>query len=420
MRGGCQKGNTNLLQNAFVIRREDYHELPYPASFYPLNLRDYMFSQTISIARNAFFESIRQPVLLVLVLAGMLLLMLSNPLSAFTMDDDQRMLLDIGLATVFTIGILIASFVASNVLGREIDNKTALTVVSKPVPRPAFVIGKFIGVGLAISISMLLLSLVFVMVEQQAVLQTVRTPIHVPVVVFGTGALLIGTAVAIWCNYFYGFVFSSTWLCVTVPSMFIAYALVLNFGPDFSTQSFEFAFRDEIWKALLAILISVLILASIAIALSTRLGQLGTLSITFAIFFIGMMSDAWFGYPIDRIESYWLERASNDGTTEIVEYVRIMEKINGDIEEVTTELEEPISGVSLSSYAEGSEYTRWAAYRVGYAVVPNFQVLWLTDALTQNNVIPSRYLLRTTGYGLLYIIASVSLGVVLFQRREVA
>jgi hypothetical protein len=379
-----------------------------------------MFYQTISIARNAFFESIRQPVLLVLVLAGMLLLMLSNPLSAFTMDDDQRMLLDIGLATVFTIGILIASFVASNVLGREIENKTALTVVSKPVPRPAFVIGKFIGVGLAISISMLLLSLVFVMVEQQAVLQTVRTPIHVPVVVFGTAALLVGTAVAVWCNYFYGFVFSSTWLCVTVPSMLIAYVLVLNFGPDFTAQPFSFSFRTEIWKALLAIQISVLILASIAIALSTRLGQLGTLTITFVIFFIGMMADAWFGYPIDRIESAWLARASIDGKVQIVEQFRIMEKINGDIEEVATETEEVTTGTTLSSYAVGSEYSKWVAYKVGYAIIPNFQVLWLTDALTQNNVIPTKYLMRSTGYGTLYIIAAVSIGVVLFQRREVA
>lgn len=379
-----------------------------------------MFYQTLSIARNAFFESIRQPVLLVLVLAGMLLLMLSNPLSAFTMDDDQRMLLDIGLATVFTIGILIASFVASNVLGREIENKTALTVVSKPVPKPAFVIGKFIGVGLAISISMLLLSLVFVMVEQQAVLQTVRTPIHVPVVVFGTAALFVGTAVAVWCNYFYGFVFSSTWLCVTVPSMLIAYVLVLNFGPDFTAQPFSFSFRAEIWKALLAIQISVLILASIAIALSTRLGQLGTLSITFIIFFIGMMADAWFGYPIDRIESAWLARASIDGKVQIVEQFRIMEKINGDIEEVVTETEEVTTGTTLTSYAVGSEYSKWASYKVAYAIIPNFQVLWLTDALTQNNVIPTRYLMRTTGYGTLYIIAAVSIGVVLFQRREVA
>lgn len=379
-----------------------------------------MLTQTLSIARNAFFESIRQPVLLVLVLAGMLLLMLSNPLAAFTMDDDQRMLLDIGLATVFTFGILIASFVASNVLGREIENKTALTVISKPVPRYAFVIGKFFGVGLAISISMILLSLVFVMVEQQAVLQTVRTPIHVPVVVLGTIAILVGITTAVWCNYFYGFVFSSTWLCVTVPCMFIAYILVLHFGPDFSTQSMEFAFRSEVWKALLAILVSVLVLASIAIAISTRLGQLGTLSLTFIIFFVGMMADAWFGYPIDRIENIWLERAAIDGNVQIVERVRVMEKINGDIEEVTTEVEEVLPNVALSSYSVGSEYVSWTAYSIAYTVVPNFQVLWLTDAVTQNNVIPTKYLLKTTTYGLLYIVASVSIGVVLFQRREVA
>ena len=379
-----------------------------------------MLTQTLSIARNAFFESIRQPILLVLVLAGMLLLMLSNPLAAFTMEDDQRMLLDIGLATVFTIGILIASFVASNVLGREIENRTALTVVSKPVSRPIFVIGKFIGVALAITISMVLLSLVFVMVEQQAVLQTVRTPIHVPVVVFGTLALFVGTGAAVWCNYFYGFVFSSTWLCVTVPCMFIAYVLVLNFSADFSSQDMSFAFRTEIWKALIAIVVSVLILASISIAISTRVSQLGTLSLTFMIFFLGMMSDAWFGNPIQRIETTWLERASNDGQVQIVEYVRIMEKVNGDVEEVITELEEVLPNVSLSSYAEGSEYARWAACSVGYAVVPNFQVLWLTDALTQDNVIPRTYLVRTTGYGVLYIIASISVGVILFQRREVA
>jgi len=379
-----------------------------------------MLTQTLSIARNAFFESIRQPILLVLVLAGMLLLMLSNPLAAFTMEDDQRMLLDIGLATVFMIGILIASFVASNVLGREIENRTALTVISKPVSRPIFVIGKFIGVALAITISMVLLSLVFVMVEQQAVLQTVRTPIHVPVVVFGTLALLVGTGVAVWCNYFYGFVFSSTWLCVTVPCMFIAYVLVLNFGADFSSQDMSFAFRTEIWKALIAIVVSVLILASISIAISTRVAQLGTLSLTFMIFFLGMMSDAWFGNPIERIETTWLERASNDGQVQVVEYVRIMEKVNGDVEEVITELEEVLPNVSLSSYAVGSEYARWAACSVGYAVVPNFQVLWLTDALTQDNVIPRTYLVRTTGYGVLYIIASISVGVILFQRREVS
>jgi hypothetical protein len=202
--------------------------------------------------------------------------------------------------------------------------------------------------------------------------------------------------------------------------MFIAYVLVLNFGPDFSSQDMIFAFRTEIWKALVAIAVSVLILASISIAISTRVKQLGTLSLTFLVFFLGMMSDAWFGNPIEQIENAWLKRAANNGQVQTVEHVRIMEKVNGDFEEIITEVEEVLPEVTLSSFAEGSEYARWAACSIGYAVVPNFQVLWLTDALTQDNVIPRTYLVRTTGYGALYIISAISVGVILFQRREVA
>ena len=109
-----------------------------------------MFTQTFAIAKNAFFESIRQPIVLVLLIAGSLLLLLASPLSAFTMENDQRMLLDIGLATIFMIGMLLAVFISSTVLGQEIQNKTTLTVVSKPIGRPQFVIGKFIGAALAI------------------------------------------------------------------------------------------------------------------------------------------------------------------------------------------------------------------------------------------------------------------------------
>ena len=124
-----------------------------------------MFTQTYTIAKNAFFESIRQPIVLVLVLAATLLLMLSSPLSAFTMENDQRMLLDIGLATVFMIGMLLSIFVASTVLGQEIRNKTTLTIISKPIGRPQFVIGKFIGAACAISLSTLYVALVFLLVE---------------------------------------------------------------------------------------------------------------------------------------------------------------------------------------------------------------------------------------------------------------
>ena len=55
-------------------------------------------------------------------------------------------------------------------------------------------------------------ALVFVLIEQQEVFQTVRVPIHIPVIAFGFLSFFVSTAVALWCNYFYGFVFSSTWI----------------------------------------------------------------------------------------------------------------------------------------------------------------------------------------------------------------
>jgi len=379
-----------------------------------------MLSKILTIARNAFFQSIRQPIVMVLVLCGTLLLLLASPLSAFTMENDQRMLLDIGLATVFMVGMLLAIFIASTVLGEEIKQKTALTVISKPVGRPQFVIGKFLGASCAIVLSTIFVAFIFLLVEQQEVFQTVRVPLHLPVVLFGVLSILIGTATAVWCNYFYGFVFSSTWICVTTPLLAITYLLVLNFGPDFSTQPFWIAFKPDIWRAIIAILVSVLILGSIAIAISTRLSQIGTLIATCIVFFIGMMSDSWFGKPIYDIEQLWLERAAIEGKVEHVEHIRRMQKTNGDVEEVITTRIQPVEGVSLSQYSIGSERPIWFGYKIGQAVVPNFQVLWLTDALTQENVIPPRYVLRVAGYGSLYIVAAISMGVVLFQRREVS
>ncbi|MEY4786615.1 MAG: hypothetical protein RL692_509, partial [Planctomycetota bacterium] len=65
--------------------------------------------QLLAIAKNTFFECVRQPISLVILIASTLLVLMSNPLSAFTMMDDQRMYVDIGLSTVFMCGALLAA-----------------------------------------------------------------------------------------------------------------------------------------------------------------------------------------------------------------------------------------------------------------------------------------------------------------------
>src|SRR5262245_14732314 len=237
-----------------------------------------MFQQTFAIIRNTFLESIRQPIMLVVLVVATILIVLANPLSAFTMQNDQRMYIDIGLATVFMCGALLAAFIATNVLGREIENRTALTVISKPVSRPLFVLGKYLGVAGALTLATAYMSFVFLLVEQHTVLQTVRDPIHVPVIVFGASAGIIGLAIGVWCNFFYNKVFSSTVICITTPLAGLAYLFSLMFRWDFSLQPINQGFKPQLWLALAALLVAILVLTAIAVAASTRLGQVMTLS----------------------------------------------------------------------------------------------------------------------------------------------
>ncbi|MFM1832681.1 MAG: hypothetical protein RLZZ461_997, partial [Planctomycetota bacterium] len=233
--------------------------------------------QLLAIARNTFFESIRQPVLLVVLVVAGILVVLSNPFAAYTLEDDQRMYVDIGLSTIFIGGAVLAAFVATNVLTREIDNRTVLTVVSKPVPRPIFVLGKYLGVAASQIAVLVFLAIIFMLVEIHGVQQTATSPWHLPVILLGFGAVFLGAAAGVWCNFFYGWVFSSTFVVFTTPLLTLAYGLCLILGPDFTPQSPKIAFEGQLWLAVLAIVLGELVLTAIALAASTRLGQVLTL-----------------------------------------------------------------------------------------------------------------------------------------------
>lgn len=376
-----------------------------------------MFQQTFAIIRNTFFESIRQPVMLVVLVVATLLIILSNPLSGYTMSNDQKMLIDVGLATIFISGAILAAFIATSVLGREIENRTALTVISKPVSRPLFVLGKYLGVAGALTVATAYLSFVFLLVEQHSVLQTVRDPVHVPVVVFGVGAAVLGLGIGIWCNFFYNKVFSSTVICITTPLAGLAYLFSLMFRHDFAMQSIGTAFKLQLWLGLAGLLVAILVLSAIAIAASTRFGQVMTLCITIGIFMAGMLSDWYFGQQIERMKNSWLNEASAQKQTEMVDRTLTVHRVNGEVETVTNQME--ISKVPLINFATGTEKMVYRLCWVGYSIVPNFQVLWLSDAITQEHKIPLSYLAMSSLYGGFQILAALSLAVLLFQRREV-
>ncbi|MBU3728856.1 MAG: ABC transporter permease [Phycisphaerales bacterium] len=335
--------------------------------------------QLWAIARNTFLECIRQPVTLVVVIAACLLVVLSNPFSAFTLEDDQRMYVDIGLSTIFMSGTVLSAFLATSVIDREIGNRTVLTVVSKPVARATFVLGKYLGLAFALVAAVGVPALVFAIVEVHGVIQTAATPVRWPAVAFGAGAVAIATGAAVWANYFYGKSFPATLIVLALPLLAVAYVLSMVFDPAWAAVPIADEFRPEVWIAAGLMVVGLLILAAISVAASTRLGQVPTIVITIGFLLAGLLSDWMLGR---RIAAFEKAMAAGDAL--------------------------PSGGPALY----------WLC-KAAYAAIPNFQVFWVVDAVNQNQSIPGEYLANALPYAAAMVAVALALAVALFQRREV-
>ena len=113
-----------------------------------------------AIAINTLKEGVRQPVFYLMVGGGAVLILLSVYFTLFSFGEEAKLLKDMGLATIALFGLIIALFTSSSVIADEIEKKTVLTVLCKPVSRSQFVLGKFLGIVSAALVAMLTLALV--------------------------------------------------------------------------------------------------------------------------------------------------------------------------------------------------------------------------------------------------------------------
>jgi ABC-type transport system involved in multi-copper enzyme maturation permease subunit len=102
------------------------------------------------IARATTKEAIRQPVFLLCMSLAIVVLLVNYVLPFFSLGEDVKMVKDCGLATILITGLLIAVWTASTSVAEEIEGKTAMTLLSKPINRRQFVLGKYIGIIQAI------------------------------------------------------------------------------------------------------------------------------------------------------------------------------------------------------------------------------------------------------------------------------
>ena len=103
-------------------------------------------TRTGVIARATTKEAIRQPVFLMLLGLGVLLLLINTFLPFFSLGSDIKMLKDCGLATLKAFALLLAVWTASTSIASEIEGKTTMTLLSKPINRRQFIVGKYVGI----------------------------------------------------------------------------------------------------------------------------------------------------------------------------------------------------------------------------------------------------------------------------------
>ena len=109
--------------------------------------------KVLAIALNTFRENLRDKLLYNLLVFALLMIGSSLLLMRLTLGEFHRLLLDVGLGSINIFGVLIAIFVGIGLVSKEIEKKTIYTIVSKPVARYQFLVGKYFGLALTLLVN---------------------------------------------------------------------------------------------------------------------------------------------------------------------------------------------------------------------------------------------------------------------------
>lgn len=209
-----------------------------------------------TIARATAKESVRQPIFLLLFFLGLITILLNTWIPFFSFGEDVKMYKDCGLATILISSTLLAVWSASISIAEEIEGKTAMTLLSKPINRREFVIGKYLGILQSVVWMILPMAILFLLLTYYKVGYDSKES--------GSSALDLYE----WKEIaFAGATFEITW-----------------------PLQERWAQVTQVTPGILLIFLEVAVIAAISVAISTRLPMVVNLVSCFTIFVIGHLT----------------------------------------------------------------------------------------------------------------------------------
>jgi len=318
--------------------------------------------QFITFSANAFMELVRQPVFLLLMTTSAAFeIFLATPYY-FAFGDEPKLVKNSTLAVMLLAGLLGAVLSASSSLAREIRSGTALAVLSKPVGRTQFLLAKYTGLILALSL------LTYVNLIAALLASRMAFDAYGSTDLFAVGIFSLGMVVAYlmggFSNFFLRRPFVSDAVFSLIAMLTIAFVVISFYTKEGKPQAFATGVDWRLIPAAVLVLFALWILAGIALACSTRFDVIPTLAICSAFFLLGIMSDYLFGQRAEK-GSWWASAL--------------------------------------------------------YTITPNWQLFWLADALDAGkSTFEWGYVGKAFGYVVAYVGAVMAIAIVMFEERELS
>jgi ABC-type transport system involved in multi-copper enzyme maturation permease subunit len=119
--------------------------------------------RTFVIVRHTFLEAIVQPIFTLLLALGAVILFIFALLPFFTLGEDTVMFKSVGLDVILLLVLIVTLFATSRSIYEEIEDRTMLTLMSKPVQKWEVLVGKYLGIVLAALLAIAVLGTILIL-----------------------------------------------------------------------------------------------------------------------------------------------------------------------------------------------------------------------------------------------------------------
>lgn len=118
-------------------------------------------NRTFAIANNSFREVVRDRILYIVGFYAVILAVAVSLLPQLAAATEDKMFLDLGLAVMSFLCLIITVFVGTGLINKEIEKRTILMLIAKPVSRNEFIVGKYFGLSAVLTLLVFAMSAIY-------------------------------------------------------------------------------------------------------------------------------------------------------------------------------------------------------------------------------------------------------------------